>query len=148
MHPGTAQPENPGFTVVLLSEEDGREQLGNVAQDLASMCLKGYISPADIDIDFIDSRISNAAIQSLPAAAPGPAGTQNAQLSVPDPDLLVSLSRIHELDGYPPWKIRLTEIFWLDVFSTSCERLQGLIDWHVLLCSLRHYSRAEKRFGQ
>ncbi len=54
------------------------------------MAQRGKISPADIGLDLIDLEL-----------------TENV---MPEPELLIIFGPYVELQGYPPWQVRLTEI--------------------------------------
>jgi len=59
---------------------------------------------------------------------------------VPDPDLLLLFDSATILNGYPPWQIRLTQIFR---FSTLSE-----FHYSEFLESLAGFSKCEHRFGK
>ncbi|KAK5168507.1 hypothetical protein LTR04_006585 [Oleoguttula sp. CCFEE 6159] len=82
----------PGhLSILLLSADDGRNTLVDLTKTLAEMSQRGKISPADISPELIDAEISESVVG--------------------EPDLLVLFGPDVELKGYPPWQIRLTEIF-------------------------------------
>lgn len=78
------------------------------------------LAPKDITLDLIDAEISESVMG--------------------EPDLLVLFSPIVKLDGYPPWQLRLTEIFHAQD-NTSVEYL-------VWLKAVYRFAKAEMRFGR
>lgn len=67
----------------------------------------------------------------------------DAELSegiMPEPDLLILFSPHVELSGYPPWQIRLTEIF--------CLQDNESFGYQVFVKALRNYSAAQFRRGK
>ncbi|RKF55342.1 Dehydrodolichyl diphosphate synthase complex subunit nus1 [Erysiphe neolycopersici] len=108
------------FQVLLLSFEDGRDSLVDLTKTLVEMAQHSKLSPIDISTDLIDTEISESVMG--------------------DPDLLVLFTPSIELQGYPPWQLRLTEIFHVqDNLSFG---------YHVFLQALYNYANAQMRFGR
>lgn len=57
-----------------------------------------------------------------------------------EPDLLVLFGPSVELQGYPPWQVRLTEIF-------HCQDNTG-VGYQVFLRALHSYAKAQMRLGR
>jgi dehydrodolichyl diphosphate syntase complex subunit NUS1 len=57
-----------------------------------------------------------------------------------EPDLLVLFGPMVELSGYPPWQVRLTEIFHV-------EDNHG-VGYQVFLRALYNFANAQMRFGR
>jgi dehydrodolichyl diphosphate syntase complex subunit NUS1 len=108
-----------GLTVLLISYQDGRESMVDLTKTLAEMSQKGKLSPADINMDLVDAELSEGIM--------------------PEPDLLILFGPHVELAGYPPWQVRLTEIFCLP-------DNQG-VGYQVFLRALRNFSDAQFRRG-
>lgn len=108
------------FQVLLLSVEDGRDSLVDLTKTLVEMAQHSKLSPSDISTDLIDTEISESVMG--------------------DPDLLVLFTPSIELLGYPPWQLRLTEIFHI-----KDNRSFG---YHVFLQALYNYANAQMRFGR
>lgn len=53
-----------------------------------------------------------------------------------------------KLDGYPPWQIRLTEIFCTGDKSTSISGSGEAVEYQGFLKALWRYARTEMRFGR
>jgi dehydrodolichyl diphosphate syntase complex subunit NUS1 len=104
----------------LISEEDGRDSMVDLTRTLADMSQKGKLSPRDISMELVDAELSEGIMS--------------------EPDLLILFGPHVELEGYPPWQIRLTEIFCLpdnDGFG-----------YQVFLKALRKYASAQFRRGK
>lgn len=106
--------------VLFISAEDGRESMVDLTRTLAEMSQKGKIHPRDISIDLIDAELSEGIM--------------------PEPDLLIHFGPYVDLNGYPPWPIRLTEIFCLP-------DNQG-VGYQVFLRALRNFANAQFRKGK
>ncbi|KAI1818441.1 Undecaprenyl diphosphate synthase [Poronia punctata] len=106
--------------IVLISAEDGREAMVDLTRVLAEMVQKDKISAKDITMDVIDNELSEAVI--------------------PEPDLLISFEPYVDLQGYPPWPIRLTEIY--------CAQDNQGVGYQVFLRGLRKYSQATFKRGK
>lgn len=104
----------------LISEQDGRESIVDLTRTMADMSQKGNLSPKDISIELIDAELSDGIM--------------------PEPDLLILFGPNVELSGYPPWQIRLTEIF--------CLKDNESFGYQVFLRALRNYSSAQFRRGK
>ncbi|KAM0437536.1 hypothetical protein ACHAPT_001900 [Fusarium lateritium] len=104
----------------LISQQDGRESMVDLTRTLAEMSQKGKLSPRDISMELIDAELSEGIMV--------------------EPDLLITFGPYLELSGYPPWQIRLTEIFSLQ----DNER----VGYQVFLKALQHYGGAQMRRGK
>jgi len=109
------------MTVSLLSMEDGRPDIVQAARAIAERVSTGEITADDISEDSVS-------------------GALEANRGLPDPDVLVRVGPSHTNLGFPPWQIRLTEIYQLD-------SLRG-VSWSDLYGVLSKYSKCEQRFGR
>jgi len=119
----TGEPNGPALqhlSILLLSAEDGRDSLVDLTKTLAEMSQRSKLSANDISIDLVDAEISESVMG--------------------EPDLLVLFGPILELSGYPPWQLRLTEIFHV-------QDNHG-VGYQVFLRSLYNYANAQMRFGR
>jgi dehydrodolichyl diphosphate syntase complex subunit NUS1 len=68
----------------------------------------------------------------------------------PEPDLLIIFGPIVKLDGYPPWQVRLTEIFCTGdkTSSIAAGREEVAVEYQGFLRGLWRYARASFRFGR
>lgn len=85
------QDQEPILCINILSDEDGRETIVDLARTLAEMAREDKIRAKDLTIQTIDSELK--------------------QLVGQEPDLLILFGSFIDLQGYPPWHIRLSEIY-------------------------------------
>ncbi|PFH57945.1 hypothetical protein XA68_14353 [Ophiocordyceps unilateralis] len=104
----------------LISAQDGRDSIVDLTRTLAEMSQKGKLSPHDISIELVDTELSEGIM--------------------PEPDLLIMFGPYPELASYPPWQIRLTEIF--------CLRDNESFNYYVFLKALKRYANAQMRHGK
>ncbi|KIW03945.1 uncharacterized protein PV09_04783 [Verruconis gallopava] len=109
------------LSVLLLSAEDGRSTLVDLTKTLAEMAQKSKLSPADISTELIDAEISESVMG--------------------EPDLLIVFGPKIVLEGYPPWQVRLTEIFCVK------DNTEG-VGYQVFLRALCNFAKAQMRFGR
>ncbi|KAF9089467.1 hypothetical protein BGX23_006653 [Mortierella sp. AD031] len=106
--------------VVILSPEDGHDRLAGNVRHLGKAARRGQISSEDITTQFLDQQLS-------------------AELS--EPELLIILKDDLDLSSYPPWHIRLTEIYH--------HPDQAVIPVYTMfLQALHRYAKCEQRFGK
>lgn len=109
-----------GLSVMLLSAEDGRDSVVDLTKTLTEMSQRSKISSADISIELVDAELSESIMG--------------------EPDLLILFGPHVELSGYPPWQIRLTEIFHV-------QDNQG-VGYQVFYRALLKYAGAQMRMGR
>lgn len=112
--------EKDHLSILLLSAEDGRSTLVDLTKTLTEMSQRRKLSSDDISLDLIDAEISESVMG--------------------EPDLLVLFSPNVQLQGYPPWQVRLTEIFHVADNSG--------VGYQVFLRALHSYAKAQMRFGR
>ncbi|KAI1847314.1 hypothetical protein JX266_006539 [Neoarthrinium moseri] len=105
--------------VNFISCEDGRESVVDLTRVLTDMSQRGKISVNDITTDVIDEELRQV---------------------LNEPDLLISFSPYVDLQGFPPWQIRLTEIY--------CQEDNQGVGYQVFLNALRKYSSATFKLGK
>ncbi|KAF2836548.1 Undecaprenyl diphosphate synthase [Patellaria atrata CBS 101060] len=110
----------PHLTVLLISAEDGRTTLVDLTKTLAEMSQDDKLFPDEITAEVIDAEIRGHVMD--------------------EPDLLILFSPKIVLDGYPPWQLRLTEIFHSPDNSG--------VSYIVFGRALRKYGKAQMRFGR
>ena len=106
--------------VIFISYKDGRDSMVDLTKTLTEMSQKAKLNPADIQLDLIDAELCEGIM--------------------PEPELLILFSPHVVLAGYPPWHIRLTEIFHLP-------DNQG-VEYQVFIRALRNYAGAQMRRGK
>lgn len=116
----SARSNLPHLSILLLSAEDGRDSLVDLTKTLAEMSQRSKLAPNDISVDLVDAELSESVMG--------------------EPDLLILFSPTVELAGYPPWQIRLTELFHV-------QDNQG-VGYQVFLRALYNYANAQMRFGR
>ncbi|MCJ1370152.1 hypothetical protein MMC20_001364 [Loxospora ochrophaea] len=117
-------PSNPSsqthLSILLLSSEDGRPTLVDLTKTLTEMSQRGKLSPSDISVDLIDVEISESVMS--------------------EPNLLLLFGPQVELRGYPPWQLRLTEIFHVQDNAG--------VEYQVFLRGLHRFAKAQMRYGR
>ncbi|KAF2806640.1 di-trans,poly-cis-decaprenylcistransferase [Mytilinidion resinicola] len=123
---GNSRPSSPDtpeplrITVLLLSHTDGRDTMVDLTKTLADMAQKKTIDPEDITTDLINSELRDAVSG--------------------EPELLILFSPHVVLKGYPPWQVRLTEIYHVPDNVG--------VNYQVFLRALYNYAKVEMRFGR
>lgn len=117
---GTEDDELADLEITFISEEDGRESLVDLTKTLCEMTQRGKMAVEDVTIEVVDAEIET--------------------LTIPEPDLLILFSPTVKLLGYPPWQIRLTEIFHVPDNDG--------VGYQVFLRALYKYAKVEMRFGR
>ncbi|KAF2468154.1 Undecaprenyl diphosphate synthase [Lindgomyces ingoldianus] len=118
--PAEAKHDRQHLNVLLLSAEDGRDTLLDLTKTLSQMSQNGNLHQAQITADLIDAELREAVSE--------------------EPDLLILFGPTVVLKGYPPWQLRLTEIFHLPDNKG--------VNYQVFIRALHNFSRAEMRLGR
>ena len=160
-----SQPSTPvdkentsSLTLLLLSAPDGRDTLVDLTKTLAEMAQHGKLSPQDISTKLIDAEVSE--MMTTPSSPPSyaavadPSTSSEEQstrtMSIPliksEPDLLLVFGPMVKLDGYPPWQVRLTEIFCTG--EKSGDEGGASVEYQRFLKGLWRFAGAEMRFGR
>ncbi|PWY66344.1 nuclear undecaprenyl pyrophosphate synthase [Aspergillus heteromorphus CBS 117.55] len=159
-HPIFKQPEgvalsnkgNPTtLTVLLLSATDGRETFVDLTKTLAEMSQSGKLLPEHITLELVDAEISEITTRPTTTVSVDGATRAPNQLILPvkpEPDLLLVFGPFLKLDGYPPWHIRLTEMFCTGGRSSGIAIADEAVEYHGFLRGLWHYAGAQMRFGR
>ena len=108
------------MSILFISAEDGRQTLVDLTKTLAEMAQRDKLSPEDVTVELVDAEITDNVMG--------------------EPDLLVLFSPDIEFKGYPPWQLRLTEIFHVQD-STG-------VQYQVFLRALHSFAKAQMRFGR
>lgn len=108
------------LSILLLSAEDGRDSVVDLTKTLTEMSQRSKLSSADISMELIDAELSESIMG--------------------EPDLLILFGPHVELSGYPPWQIRLTEIFHV-------QDNHG-VGYQVFYRGLCKYAQAQMRLGR
>ena len=132
------------INVLLLSAADGRDTLVDLTRTLTEMAQAKKIRPKDITSDLINTEIS--ATTAVPGSAPQQASTMaKKEVGVGEPDLVIVFGPYVKLDGYPPWQIRLSEIFCVGGDPSAGN---FAVEYQGFLRGLWKFAGAEMRFGR
>lgn len=112
--------ENPPLKINLLSRVDGRETLVDLSRTLADLAVQRKITADVLDIDIIDKEMKT--------------------LVTDEPDLLIQFGPSLVLDGFPPWQIRLSEIYY--------QPDNDQVSYVVFLKALQKYAGAKFNVGR
>lgn len=115
-----AAPVKPDLEITILSLEDGRQSIVDLTRSLAELAVEKKISPRDITVKTLDNEIKT--------------------LVSDEPDLLYVFGPTLDLDGFPPWQIRLSEIFYM--------RDNDEVSYAVFLKGLEKYSGVKINVGR
>lgn len=141
----SADKSNPeALTILLLSSTDGRETFVDLTKTLAEMSQNGKLSAQDITPELVDAEISE--ITTLPTQS-----TDDEDDSVyinPEPDLLLVFGPNLRLDGYPPWHIRLTEMYCTGDTSNGLTGYGEAVEYQGFMKGLWNFAGANMRFGR
>ncbi|KAI1627341.1 Decaprenyl diphosphate synthase-like protein [Exophiala viscosa] len=142
--------ERPHLDLLLLSATDGRDTLVDLTRTLAEMAQAQKISPKDITSNLINTEISATTAIADSKTVNG-RGTPKSQKEVGagEPDLVIVFGPYVKLDGYPPWQIRLSEIYCVgDPSRDSSGGASTRVEYQAFLRGLWKYAGAEMRFGR
>jgi len=114
-------------SISLLSREDGKQDIVNAAKSFGRQVKQGSLKAQDISLECLGSRLrTNAGL--------------GKNESLADPCVLVRLGDLASNMDFPPWQLRLTEMF-------SIPRLRDVTP-DKLTRVLRQYGRCEQRLGK
>lgn len=83
---------SPDLEISLLSRVDGKPTIVELTKTMSELASNKELSVNEITVKLIDEEI--------------------CALVGPEPDLLVCFGPVLDLQDYPPWHIRLTEMYW------------------------------------
>lgn len=122
---GLSDPQNyvsgkPDLVITLVSTRDGKRTIAELARTMAEMAAKKELKPQDVTVDLVDAELT--------------------ELSGHEPDLLVLFGPELDLQGYPPWQIRLSEIYW--------EEDNDEVSYVVFLNALKKFATCKINVGK
>jgi dehydrodolichyl diphosphate syntase complex subunit NUS1 len=106
--------------ISLLSVEDGKPTIVELTKTMADLATKNEISPKDITVQLIDNELT--------------------ELIGKEPDLIILFTPVLDLQGYPPWHIRLSEFYW--------EPDNEDVTYAIFLRALQKYSTCKINVGK
>ncbi|KAM3602827.1 uncharacterized protein V6R79_011531 [Siganus canaliculatus] len=107
-------------TVKVLSPEDGKQSIVQVAQELCRSVENKERAAKDISVSVLDILLRES--------------------NIPDPDLVLKFGSVDSTLGFLPWHIRLTEFISLPSHRN--------VSYEDLLRSLKQYGDCQQRLGQ
>ncbi len=98
--------------MLVLSPEDGRQRLTELARKLSTSVLKRQIRVTDVDCHLLtDKLVCTFAFQyGVSNFIVSACALSVVSINVPDPDLALVCGGTSSTLGFPPWQLRLTEI--------------------------------------
>jgi dehydrodolichyl diphosphate syntase complex subunit NUS1 len=140
------------MNLLLLSSTDGRDTLVDLTRTLTEMSQAHKLRPSDITSELINAEI--CATTSISSLRHSDMSNEN-DLTTPssidsgEPDLLIIFGPYVKLDGYPPWQVRLTEIFCVgDSGGDVSGRIGARVEYQAFLRGLWRYAGADMKFGR
>jgi dehydrodolichyl diphosphate syntase complex subunit NUS1 len=156
-----------GFSLLLLSAQDGRESLAEICNVMESSIRRGESLPEEINTAQIDKMLKAKLLASLhdnpidkvshPIAKGMIVGSRKGirgnnrntlSLRVLDPDILFMFGSSIQFDGYPPWQLANPEIFCADENLEDFGRHGRSIAYRIFLQGLHRYAGADIRLGR
>ncbi|KAL6933220.1 hypothetical protein ACO0R3_002321 [Hanseniaspora guilliermondii] len=116
----TSSDKKVSIEIVLLSVTDGRQTIVELTKSLAELHKEDKISEDDITMKLVDTELK--------------------QLVGEEPDLLLYFGPNLDLQGFPPWHIRLTELFW--------EHDNNNVSYTVFIRGLKQFSTCKVNVGK
>lgn len=116
----TKEDKKVAIEISLLSIRDGRETIVDLTKTMADLCKSNDLKVSDITIQLVDSELT--------------------QLVGPEPDLLLYFGPSLDLQGFPPWHIRLTEFYW--------DQDNNEVTYSVFIRGLREYAGCKMNVGK
>lgn len=106
--------------ISLLSNRDGRETIVDLTKTMADLCAANELKLSNITMKLVDKELTH--------------------LVGPEPDLLLYFGPALDLQGFPPWHIRLTELHW--------EEDNDDVVYSVFIRGLQKYSACKINVGK
>jgi dehydrodolichyl diphosphate syntase complex subunit NUS1 len=140
------------MNLLLLSSTDGRDTIVDLTRTLTEMSQAHKLRPKDITSELINTEICATTSISSFRHSHSPNGNDSPNPSSIDsgePDLLIIFGPYVKLDGYPPWQVRLTEIFCVgDSGGDVSGRVGARVEYQAFLRGLWKYAGADMKFGR
>lgn len=110
----------PNLEISLLSHVDGKPTIVELTKTMSELTASGELSPKDITVKLIDEELR--------------------ELVGPEPDLLICFGPVLDLQDYPPWHIRLSEIY--------CDSDNTSVNYAVFIRALRRFANCKVNLGK
>lgn len=111
---------NADLEIDLISRVDGKPTVVELTKTMSELAANNELLVKDITIDLIDEELK--------------------ELVGPEPDLLISFAPSLNLEDYPPWQIRLSEIYW--------EPDNKDVNYAIFLRGLQQFSNCKIKIGK
>lgn len=106
--------------ISLLSLIDGKPTIVELARTISELTVSKELSLDDITVKLIDGEL--------------------CELVGPEPDLLICFGPVLDLQDYPPWHIRLTEMYW--------EPDNNSVNYAVFIRALKNFALSRANLGK
>lgn len=110
----------PDLEISLLSRVDGKPTIVELTKTMSELTANKELSVNDITVKLIDEEI--------------------CELVGLEPDLLICFNPVLDLQDYPPWHIRLTEMYW--------EPDNNNVNYAVFIRALKKFSQSKANLGK
>lgn len=110
----------PTLDITLLSRVDGKPTIVELTKTISELTANHELSPKDITVQLIDEEL--------------------CELVGPEPDLLICFDPVLDLHDYPPWHLRLSELYW-DADNDS-------VNYPVFIRALRQFASCKVNVGK
>lgn len=117
---GTKTDGQPTLDISLLSRVDGKPTIVELTKTMSELTANRELSVKDITVQLIDEELS--------------------ELVGPEPDLLICFDPVLDLHDYPPWHLRLSELYW-DPDNDS-------VGYPVFIRALRQFANCKVNVGK
>lgn len=106
--------------ITLLSKVDGRETIVDLTKTMSELLHQNSLKLDDITMDLVDKELT--------------------QLVGPEPDLILYFGPSLDIQGFPPWHIRLSEFYW--------EKDNNEVSYLVFIRGIKEYSNCRINLGK
>jgi undecaprenyl diphosphate synthase len=113
--------DNSGLILNLALSYGGKIEVISAARQLAELCLKGEIKPADINEELFSSKLYTAGL--------------------PDPDLLIRTGGEARLSNFLLWQASYAEIYFTDIAWPDFTK-------NDLIAAITSFQQRQRRFGR
>lgn len=120
IYSNNSHPNSIDLSISLISRVDGKPTIVELTKTMSELALNLELSVKDITTELIDEELNT--------------------LVGLEPDLLLSFGPSLDLQDYPPWHIRLSEIYW--------EPDNMYVDYAVFLRALQKFSSCKVNLGK
>lgn len=112
--------EKPGLDIALLSRVDGKPTIVELTKTMSELTANNELSVKDITVQLIDEEL--------------------CELVGPEPDLLICFEPVLDLHDYPPWHLRLSELYW--------EPDNDSVNYPVFIRALQQFAGCKVNMGK